>query len=193
LSISFHPDLRELFGQVDGLKRLRGHRRDPRLPGFNFPSLKEATDRTLRLRDVAETVDSIELWRQHWVKVFAVDCSDGSVWYAWWEASEIHQVAPDLATLFDMAAAAADGDDVHYRLDGDYFETPDVFDAIAGLPVHPLVVHFAVVLLPLAALGLIVLVIVPSWADRFGLESSYQAPVEPDLSFPSRGGGLGRL
>ncbi len=43
-----------------------------------------------------------------------------------------------------------------------------VFDAIAGLPVHPLVVHFAVVLLPLAALGLIVLVIVPSWADRFG-------------------------
>ncbi|MFT4110582.1 SMI1/KNR4 family protein [Propionicimonas sp.] len=133
LSISFHPDLRELFGQVDGLKRLRGHRRDPRLPGFNFPSLKEATDRTLRLRDVAETVDSIELWRQHWVKVFdddyeevfAVDCSDGSVWYAWWEASEIHQVAPDLATFFDMAAAAADGDDVHYRLDGDYFETPD--------------------------------------------------------------------
>lgn len=42
------------------------------------------------------------------------------------------------------------------------------FDAIAGLPMHPLVVHFAVVLLPLAALGLIVLVAVPRWADRFG-------------------------
>ncbi len=33
---------------------------------------------------------------------------------------------------------------------------------------HPLVVHFAVVLLPLAALGLVVLVFVPKWADRFG-------------------------
>ncbi len=44
-----------------------------------------------------------------------------------------------------------------------------LFDSIAGLPVHPLVVHFAVVLLPLAALGLILLVIVPRWADRYGL------------------------
>jgi uncharacterized membrane protein len=43
-----------------------------------------------------------------------------------------------------------------------------IFDSIAGLPVHPLVVHFAVVLLPLAALGLVVLVAVPRWADRFG-------------------------
>jgi uncharacterized membrane protein len=42
------------------------------------------------------------------------------------------------------------------------------FDSIAGLPLHPLVVHFAVVLLPLAALGLVVLVAVPKWADRFG-------------------------
>ena len=41
------------------------------------------------------------------------------------------------------------------------------FDAIAGLPLHPLVVHFAVVLLPLAALGLILLVAVPKWADRY--------------------------
>lgn len=41
------------------------------------------------------------------------------------------------------------------------------FDSIAGLPVHPLVVHFAVVLLPLAALALVVLVLVPRWADRF--------------------------
>lgn len=31
-----------------------------------------------------------------------------------------------------------------------------------------LVVHFAVVLLPLAALGLVLLVVVPKWADRFG-------------------------
>jgi len=44
----------------------------------------------------------------------------------------------------------------------------NIFDSIAGLPVHPLVVHFAVVLLPLAALALVILVIVPRWADRFG-------------------------
>ena len=42
------------------------------------------------------------------------------------------------------------------------------FDLITGLPVHPLVVHFAVVLLPLAALGLIVLVLVPKWRATFG-------------------------
>lgn len=44
----------------------------------------------------------------------------------------------------------------------------NIFDTITGLPVHPLVVHFAVVLLPLAALALVILVIVPRWADRFG-------------------------
>ena len=43
-----------------------------------------------------------------------------------------------------------------------------LFDSIAGLPLHPLVVHFAVVLLPLAALGVVLLVAVPTWADRFG-------------------------
>lgn len=35
------------------------------------------------------------------------------------------------------------------------------FDSIAGLPLHPLVVHATVVLLPLAALGLIVMVLIP--------------------------------
>jgi uncharacterized membrane protein len=41
-------------------------------------------------------------------------------------------------------------------------------DTIAGLPVHPLVVHAAVVLLPLAALGLIACVLRPAWRERFG-------------------------
>ncbi|MFZ0531377.1 MAG: cytochrome b5-like heme/steroid binding domain-containing protein [Propionicimonas sp.] len=45
----------------------------------------------------------------------------------------------------------------------------NVFDSIAGLPLHPLVVHFAVVLLPLAALALVALVAVPRWADKFGV------------------------
>lgn len=42
------------------------------------------------------------------------------------------------------------------------------FDLITGLPVHPLVVHFAVVLLPLAAIGLIVIVFVKKWQRTFG-------------------------
>ncbi len=42
-----------------------------------------------------------------------------------------------------------------------------LFDQIAGLPVHPLVVHFAVVLLPLSAAGLIVLVLVSRWRAAF--------------------------
>lgn len=44
----------------------------------------------------------------------------------------------------------------------------DFFGFIAGLPLHPLVVHAAVVLLPLAALVLILLVFVPAWRTRFG-------------------------
>jgi uncharacterized membrane protein len=45
-----------------------------------------------------------------------------------------------------------------------------LFDTIAGLPVHPLVVHFAVVLLPLAALGTIASIFLPKVRSRyFGL------------------------
>lgn len=42
-------------------------------------------------------------------------------------------------------------------------------DNINGLPVHPLVVHAVVVLLPLAALGVVALAVRPSWRGRFGL------------------------
>lgn len=44
----------------------------------------------------------------------------------------------------------------------------NLFDTVMGLPMHPLVVHVAVVLLPLSALGLIVLVLVPRWRGTFG-------------------------
>lgn len=44
-----------------------------------------------------------------------------------------------------------------------------MFDLIDGLPVHPLVVHAVVVLLPLASLGTLALVLRPSWRERFGL------------------------
>lgn len=37
------------------------------------------------------------------------------------------------------------------------------FDLFAGLPLHPLAVHVPVVLLPLGALGLLVLIVVPRW------------------------------
>ncbi len=43
-----------------------------------------------------------------------------------------------------------------------------LLDTIAGLPVHPLVVHVAVVLLPLAAVGLIACVLRTAWRERFG-------------------------
>ena len=43
-----------------------------------------------------------------------------------------------------------------------------LFDSVGGLPVHPLVVHAAVVLLPLAALGVVACVLVPPLRRRFG-------------------------
>ena len=42
-----------------------------------------------------------------------------------------------------------------------------IFDTIGGLPVHALVVHFAAVLIPLSALGLAFLVLVPRFRKNF--------------------------
>ncbi|MGA0070976.1 MAG: DUF2231 domain-containing protein, partial [Candidatus Nanopelagicaceae bacterium] len=42
------------------------------------------------------------------------------------------------------------------------------FDLIFGLPVHPLVVHSAVVLVPLVALAALVMSYVPSFSRRYG-------------------------
>lgn len=44
-----------------------------------------------------------------------------------------------------------------------------LFDTITGLPVHPLVVHAAVVLLPLAAAGVLALLVRPAWRERYGV------------------------
>lgn len=44
-----------------------------------------------------------------------------------------------------------------------------MFDTILGLPIHALVVHFVVVLVPLAAVGVIGMAVVPAWRQRFGL------------------------
>jgi hypothetical protein len=43
-----------------------------------------------------------------------------------------------------------------------------VFDLINGLPVHALVVHAVVVLLPLACLGTVAIALKPAWRERYG-------------------------
>jgi uncharacterized membrane protein len=42
-------------------------------------------------------------------------------------------------------------------------------DTIGGIPIHPLVVHAVVVLIPLAALGVGALSLVPKWRNRYGV------------------------
>jgi hypothetical protein len=44
-----------------------------------------------------------------------------------------------------------------------------MFDTFNGLPLHPLVVHGVVVLLPLAVLGTILISVRPRWRTRYGL------------------------
>jgi hypothetical protein len=44
-----------------------------------------------------------------------------------------------------------------------------MFDTFRGLPVHALVVHAVVVLVPLGALGVVAIAIVPRWRQRFGV------------------------
>jgi uncharacterized membrane protein len=43
-----------------------------------------------------------------------------------------------------------------------------MFDLINGIPLHPLVVHAIVVLLPLATLGTIVIAVHPTWRRPYG-------------------------
>ena len=43
-----------------------------------------------------------------------------------------------------------------------------MFDTVLGLPVHALVVHAVVVLVPLSALGVAAIAVVPRWRERFG-------------------------
>jgi len=43
-----------------------------------------------------------------------------------------------------------------------------MFDTIAGLPLHPLVVHAVIVLLPLACLGAVLVAIKPAWNRTYG-------------------------
>jgi uncharacterized membrane protein len=64
-----------------------------------------------------------------------------------------------------------------------------VFDQIGGLPVHVLVLHAAVVFIPLLALGAIVYAIVPRWRDRIGWSVVILGVVAPICSFVTRESG----
>ena len=44
-----------------------------------------------------------------------------------------------------------------------------MFDLVNGLPIHPLVVHGVVVLLPLAVLGTVAIAVRPAWRVTYGL------------------------
>jgi hypothetical protein len=48
-----------------------------------------------------------------------------------------------------------------------HFEGDPVFDTILGLPMHPLLVHGVVVLLPLMALVTVLVAVRPAWRDKF--------------------------
>lgn len=43
-----------------------------------------------------------------------------------------------------------------------------MFDTVLGLPVHAFVVHAVVVLVPLSALGVAAIALVPRWRERYG-------------------------
>ena len=43
-----------------------------------------------------------------------------------------------------------------------------LFGSVAGLPLHPLVIHAAIVLIPLAAISALVMSYLPSFSRRYG-------------------------
>jgi len=65
----------------------------------------------------------------------------------------------------------------------------EIFDTVAGLPVHPLVIHFAVVLVPLAAVGLIVAVLNKAFRTRFAFAFVVLLAVTVPLAFVAKESG----
>jgi uncharacterized membrane protein len=65
-----------------------------------------------------------------------------------------------------------------------------VFDQISGLPVHVLVLHAAVVLIPLLALGAVVYAVVPRWRSPTGWAVLLLAIVAPICAYVTRESGL---
>lgn len=65
----------------------------------------------------------------------------------------------------------------------------ELFDTLGGLPVHPLVIHFVVVLVPLAAVGLIVAVANASFRKRFAVALVWLLAVSLPLAFVAKESG----
>jgi len=64
-----------------------------------------------------------------------------------------------------------------------------VFDQISGLPVHILVIHAAVVFVPLLALGAVVYAVVPRWRSRIGWAVISLAILAPVVTFVAKESG----
>ena len=64
-----------------------------------------------------------------------------------------------------------------------------MFDQINGLPVHVLVLHAAVVFVPLLALGAVVYALVPRWRPRMGWALGLLAIVAPASAFVAMASG----
>lgn len=65
----------------------------------------------------------------------------------------------------------------------------DFFDQVGGLPLHPLVVHFAVVVVPVAALGVIALVLIPALRRNYSLPILLALVVSLPISFVAQQSG----
>ena len=65
----------------------------------------------------------------------------------------------------------------------------ELFDTVGGLPVHPLVIHFAVVLVPLAALALIASVANAKFRSHFGAASVLVITATVPLAFIAKESG----
>lgn len=64
------------------------------------------------------------------------------------------------------------------------------FDVVGGLPVHPLAIHSVVVLVPLAALGLVVAVLNTAFRKRFAVALVVLLGVAVPLAFVSKESGI---
>jgi hypothetical protein len=65
-----------------------------------------------------------------------------------------------------------------------------VFDQVNGLPVHALVLHAAVIFIPLLALGAVVYAVVPPWRSRTWWAALLLALVAPVCAFVTRESGV---
>jgi hypothetical protein len=64
-----------------------------------------------------------------------------------------------------------------------------VFDQINGMPVHALVIHAAVVFIPLLALAAVAYAVVPRWRDRIGWAAALLAIAAPAAAWVAKESG----